>query len=142
MAVQPMSIGVQQPTPPGRDVRVAVACGKSQGQIPLFSQLLDGVRDLFVDFEYATNAVNKCSEPFGIGVPVSDLSLGLKSKGGPEISMFFTWFLTIAVADSLLISYCTFSATLVRTTYSELCYWMFGIKSWCAGHKFGNLFKI
>ena len=69
MAVQPMSVGVWQPTPFGHDVRVAAACGKCQGQIPLFSQLLDGVRDLFVDFEYATNVVNKCSKPFGIGVP-------------------------------------------------------------------------
>ena len=69
MAVQPMSVSVRQPMPPGHDVRVAAACGKCQGQIPLFSQLLDGVHDLFVDFEYATNAMNKCSEPFGVGVP-------------------------------------------------------------------------
>ena len=69
MAVQPMSASVRQPTPPSHDVRVAAACGKSQGQIPLFSQLFDGVRDLFVDFKYATNAVNNCSEPFGIEVP-------------------------------------------------------------------------
>ena len=68
MAVQPMSVGVWQPTPPGHDVRVAIACGKCQGQIPLFSQLLDGVCDLFVDFDYVTRAVNKYSEPFGIGV--------------------------------------------------------------------------
>ena len=68
MAVQPMSVSLWQTTPPGHGVRVAAAYGKSQGQIPLFSQLFDGVRDLFVDFEYATNTVNKCSEPFGIGV--------------------------------------------------------------------------
>ena len=92
MVVQPMSVGVRQTTPLGHGVRVAAACGKSQGQIPLFSQLFDGVCDLFVDFKYATNAVNKCSEPFGIGVLVSDLSLGLKRKGGPEISVVFTWF--------------------------------------------------
>ena len=42
--------------------------GKSQGRIPLFSQLLDGVCDLCVDFDYVTRAVNKYSEPFGIGV--------------------------------------------------------------------------
>ena len=69
MAVHPMSTGVQQPTPLDHGARVAIACGTSQGRIPLFSQLLDGVCDLFVDFEYATSVVNKCFEPFGIGVP-------------------------------------------------------------------------
>ena len=69
MAGQPMSAEVRQPTPPGHSARVAAACGKSQGRIPLFSQMLDGVRDLFVDFEYARSAVNECSEPVGIGVP-------------------------------------------------------------------------
>ena len=78
MVVQPLSVGVWQPTPPVHGVRVAIVCGKSQGQIPLFSQLFDGVRDLFVDFEYATNAMNKCSKPFGIGVP------GLRPEPGSE----------------------------------------------------------
>ena len=68
MAAQPMSTDVQQPTPPCHDVRVAVAYCKFQGRIPLFSQLLDGVRDLFVDFEYVTSAVNECFESVGIGV--------------------------------------------------------------------------
>ena len=58
-----------QPKPPGHGPRVAAACGKSQGRIPLFSQMRDGVRDLFVDFECVTSAVNECSEPFGIGAP-------------------------------------------------------------------------
>ena len=79
MAVQPMSVGVRQPMLPGHSVRVAAACGKSRGQIPLFSQLFDGVRDLFVDVEYTTNAVNKCSEPFGIGGP------GLRPEPGSEM---------------------------------------------------------
>ena len=78
MAVQPMNVSVRQPTLPSHGVRVAAACGKSQGQIPLFSQLFDGVRDLFVDVEYATNAVKKCSEPFGFGVP------GLRPEPGSE----------------------------------------------------------
>ena len=43
--------------------------GKPQGRIPLFSPMLDGVRDLFVDFEYVTSAMNECSKPIGIGVP-------------------------------------------------------------------------
>ena len=81
MVVQPMSVGVRQPTLPGHGVRVAAACGKSQGQIPLFSQLFDGVRDLFVDVEYATNAVNKCSEPFGIVVPSLRPELGSETQG-------------------------------------------------------------
>ena len=69
MANQPMSTDVRQPTPPCHDARVGAAYGKFQGRIPLFSQLLDGVRDLSVDFEYVTSAVNKCSESVGIGVP-------------------------------------------------------------------------
>ena len=69
IAGQPMSAEVRQPKPPGHSARVAAACGKSQGRIPLFSQMRDGVRDLFVDFEYVTSAVNECSEPVGIGVP-------------------------------------------------------------------------
>ena len=81
MAVQPMSVGVRQTTPPGHGVRVAAACGKSQGQIPLFSQLFDGVRDLFVDVEYATNALNKCSKPFGFGVPGLRPEPGSKTQG-------------------------------------------------------------
>ena len=78
MAAQPMSADVRQPTPPCHDTRVATAYGKFQGRIPLFSQLLDGVRDLFVDFEYATSAMNKCFEPFGIGV------YGLRPDPGAE----------------------------------------------------------
>ena len=70
-AAQPMSTEVQQPTHLGHNARAASMCGKSQGRIPLFSQLRDGVCDLFVDFKYVTSAMNKCSEPFGIGV--SDL---------------------------------------------------------------------
>ena len=69
MANQPMSTDVRQPTPPCHDARVGAAYGKFQVRIPLFSRLLDGVRDLFVDFEYVTSAVNECSEPVGIGVP-------------------------------------------------------------------------
>ena len=60
---------MQQPTPPAHDARVASECGKSQGQIPLSSQLLDGICVLFVNFKYATSAVNKFFEPFGIGDP-------------------------------------------------------------------------
>ena len=78
MVVQPISAGVQQPTPPSHGARVIAACVKSHGRILLFSHLLDGVRDLFVDFEYATSAVNKCFEPFGIGVP------GLRSEPRDE----------------------------------------------------------
>ena len=62
MVVQPISAGMQQPTPPGHGARVVAACVKSHGRIPLFSHLLDGVRDLFADFEYATSAVNKYCE--------------------------------------------------------------------------------
>ena len=69
MVGQPMSAEVQQPTPPGHGARVATAFGKSQGRIPLFSQMIDGIRDLFVDFEYVRSAVNECSELVGIGVP-------------------------------------------------------------------------
>ena len=69
MAAQPMSANVRQPTPPCHNARVVAAYGKFQGGIAVFSQLLDGVQDLFVDFEHATSAMNKCSEPFGIGVP-------------------------------------------------------------------------
>ena len=72
---------MQQPTLLGHGVRVAAACGKSQGQIPLFSQLFDGVHDSFVDVEYATNAVNKCSEPFGIGVPSLKPEPGSETQG-------------------------------------------------------------
>ena len=53
-----MSADVWQPAPPCHDARVAATYGKVQGRIPLSSQLLDGVGDLFVDFEYATSAVN------------------------------------------------------------------------------------
>ena len=81
MAVQPMSVGVRQPTPPGHGVRVAAACGKSQGQIPLFSQLFDGVWDLFIDLEYTTNVVNEYSEPFGIGVPSLRPEPGFETQG-------------------------------------------------------------
>ena len=69
MANQPMSTDVWQPMPLCHDARVGAAYGKFQVQIPLSSQLLDGVRDLFVDFEYVTSSVNKCSESVGIGVP-------------------------------------------------------------------------
>ena len=69
MANQPMSTDVRQPTPPCHDAKVGAAYGKFQVRIPLFSQLLDGVRDLSVDFEYVTSAVNECSESVGIGVP-------------------------------------------------------------------------
>ena len=58
MANQAMSSDVWQPTPPCHDARVGAAHGKFQVRIPLFSQLLDGVRDLSVDFEYVT----KCCE--------------------------------------------------------------------------------
>ena len=68
MAAQLMSADVQQPTPLGHGGKVATACDKSHGRIPLLSHLLDGSRDLFVDFEYATRAMNKCSEPLEIGV--------------------------------------------------------------------------
>ena len=80
-AAQRMSADVWQPTPPVHDARVSLACGKSQGRIPLFSQLLDGVRDLFVDFEYATSAVNKCSEPSGIGVSGLRLEPSAETQG-------------------------------------------------------------
>ena len=70
---------MRQPTPPGHSTRVVVACGKSQGQIALFSQMLDGVHNLFVNFEYTTSAVDKCSKPVGIGV------LGLKPKHRAEM---------------------------------------------------------
>ena len=43
---------MRQPTPLGHKARVATVCGKSQDRITLFSQMLDGVCDLFVDFEY------------------------------------------------------------------------------------------
>ena len=79
-----MSAEVRQPTPVGHDARVASACGKSQGRIPLFSQLRDGVCDLFVDFEYVTSALNHLELEF----LVSDMSLGLKRKDGSEISVF------------------------------------------------------
>ena len=69
MSGQKISGEVRQPALPGHGARVAAACGKSQGRIPLFSQMRDDVRDLFVDFEYVTSAVNECSEPVGIGVP-------------------------------------------------------------------------
>ena len=88
MAVQPMSVGAPQTTPFGHGARVATVCGKSQGQFPLFSQLRDGVCDLFVDFEYATSALNHLELEF----LVSDLSLGLKRKDKPEISVFSTSF--------------------------------------------------
>ena len=68
MANQPMSTDVRQPTPPCHDASVGAAYGKFQVRIPLFSRLLDGVRDLFVDFEYVTSAANECSESVGIGV--------------------------------------------------------------------------
>ena len=69
VANQPMSTDVWQPMPLCHDTRVGAAYGKFQVQIPLSSQLLDGVRDLFVDFEYVTSSVNECSESVGIGVP-------------------------------------------------------------------------
>ena len=40
--------------------------------------MLDGVRDLFVDFEYVTSVVNECFEPVGIGV------LGLRPEPKAE----------------------------------------------------------
>ena len=54
--------------------------------------MLDGIHDLFVDFEYATKAVNKCSNHLELEFLVSDLSPRLKRKDGPEISVFSTWF--------------------------------------------------
>ena len=69
MANQPMSPDMWQTMPPCHDARVGAAYGKFQVRNPLFSQLLDSVRDLSVGFEYVTSAVNKCSESVGIGVP-------------------------------------------------------------------------
>ena len=63
-----MSTNVWQPTPPCHDASVGAAYGKFQVGIPLFPQLLDGVRDLFVDVEYVTSAMNECSKSVGIGV--------------------------------------------------------------------------
>ena len=69
MAAQPMNADVRQPTPLVTTPELLQRVVSLRIDFLLSSQLLDGVRDLFVDFEYATIAVNKCSEPFEIKVP-------------------------------------------------------------------------